>query len=239
MSMPKASMIRVTVILIIAAMVIFAGSHDNAQGQTERKVACGDVIESEFSKDFESHFYILKMVPRDSFSVSVVPVGDLLQNAIALYGPTGISLGVSSGGCASQSPSIASGRLSARGDYKIQVANTGLYGDGSYNGQKGGPGVYTLYIECELTRPTAIATSSTPAPSINSTETENEISTIPTQNLPSFLELNKTYEITFASSTYTMMITGLRNDGWVQVEYDNKTAWLNLHQVVLITPVQD
>lgn len=230
---------RLIAIFAIALMMVFLGSSSQVQSQSERRVACGDAIESEFSKDYESHFYLLKMEPRDSFSVAVVPVGDLLQNAIALYGPTGISLGVSSGGWMSPSPSIASGRLSARGDYKIQVANTGLYGDGSHNGQKGGPGVYTLYIECELTRATATATAPTPAPPIQSTETVKEISTSITQSLPPFLEVNKTYEITFASSTYTMMITGLRNDGWVQVEYDNKTAWLNLNQVILITPVED
>ncbi|MEZ4737409.1 MAG: hypothetical protein R3E79_60810 [Caldilineaceae bacterium] len=236
--MSKIDTTRLIVIFAIALMMVFFGSFPQVQGQSERRVACGDVIESEFSKDFESHFYLLKMAPRDSFSVSVVPVGDLLKSAIALFGPTGISLGTTNG-YLSELPSITSGRLSARGDYKIQVANTGLYPDGSINGLQGGVGLYTLYIECELVSPIATATSSTLAPSIQSAETVNEISTPPTQNLPSFLELNKTYKFTFASSTYTMTITGLGNEGWVQVEYDNKTAWLNLNQVVLITPVED
>lgn len=230
--MHRSVTVRLIAILIITAAIIFTGSYHDVQGQAERKVECGEVIESEFSKTLEEHIYLITLNPRDSFSVALSTVGDFLQATIGLYGPTGILLGRSNGGFISQSPSINSGILSARGTYKIQVVNYGIGSAGD-----GGVGIYTLYIECEQIRPTP--TSPTPSATIAPTESTEQTSSPTEQDLPPIFEVNKTYEIVLPSSTYIMKVTNLRSDGWVQVEYNNKISWLNSNQVVLVTLMED
>ena len=59
--MHRSVTVRLIVILVITAAIIFAGSYHDVQGQAERKVECGEVIESEFTKDFEEHIYLITM----------------------------------------------------------------------------------------------------------------------------------------------------------------------------------
>ena len=235
--MHRSVTVRLIVILVITAAIIFAGSYHDVQGQAERKVECGEVIESEFTKDFEEHIYLITMNPRDSFSVALSPVGDFLQTAIGLYGPTGIQLGATN--YKSQSPSINSGTLSARGVYKIQVGNAGIDSQGYMlrAHASGGVGVYTLYIECELISPTPI--SPTPTAMIGPAESAEQTALPPEQDSQPLFEVNKTYEIMLPTSTYIMKVINLRSNGWVQVEYNNKISWLNGNQVVLVTLIED
>jgi hypothetical protein len=233
--MRRAIMVRLIIIFTITAAMIFTGSYHDVQGQAERKVECGDVIESEFTKNFEEHIYLITMNARDSFSVALSPVGDFLQTGIGLYGPTGIQMGRSNAHYMSKSPSVTSGILSARGVYKIQVVNAGIDSDGGIcTGDMGGVGIYTLYIECEQ-----INAIPTPSATVESTESTESAASLPKADLQPLFEVNKTYEIVLPSSTYLMKVINLRSDGWVQVEYNNKVSWLNSNQVVLVTLIED
>jgi hypothetical protein len=113
---------------------------DGVHAQAERAVGCGDIIESEFTRDREQQIFVLTMQPKESFSASIEPVGDYLETAIAIQGPTGIMLGVTN---RIKAPVVESGTLSARGTYKILVMNVAFNG-----GAPGGVGIYALYIGC-------------------------------------------------------------------------------------------
>ena len=237
--MRRISTTRLVTIFVLVLTLTVTSSSLHVQGQAERQVECGDVIESEFSTDYESQTYTLTMSPRESFSVSLEPVGDFLNTAIALYGPTGIQLGRT--GNATKSPSITSGVLSASGTYTIQVANGPLLHNSRNiysGGGPGGVGLYTLYIECEKIDSTPSAISS-PSSASQPTEVVKQTPTPLDSTLQPLLKVDETYEIVFASSTYTMTVVDLRSDGWAQVEHDDKTSWLNINQVVLITPIDD
>ena len=105
--------------------------------QAEQVVECGDIVESEFTNENQEHNYMLKMAPRESFNVSLEPVGDYLFTSTFLFGPTGMELARSynSSYGFTKTPSASSGNLSATGSYKIRVQNSGI-------------GLYTLYIGC-------------------------------------------------------------------------------------------
>ena len=104
--------------------------------QAEQIVECGEIIESEFRNNEEIQSYALRMSSRDSFAVSIETVGDFLQTAIFLYGPTGLEIKREG---ASSAPSIESGILSARGNYRIDLRN--------YNY---GIGEYTMFVSCTV-----------------------------------------------------------------------------------------
>ena len=157
--MQKRNLTRFIAIFAITLMAL-AGSSPNIKGQGEREVECGDIIESEFYQNRETHTYILSMKPKESFTVSIESTGEHLESRIKLYGPTGILLAESSG--LKKAPSVESGILSARGTYNILVTNENL-------SSSGGVGVYTIYVGCKTINGTinpgsSFQTKPTPAP---------------------------------------------------------------------------
>jgi len=140
-----------------------------AHSQTAQRVECGDIIEDEFTQDYQEHNYLLEMKAGDSCSASVVPTGDLLSSAVGFYGPTNIRLGVSNGGDISKSPTLETNILSARGDYRIRVANAKIHSVNNIDFDKlrrprGGVGEYRLLISCIVDGEEIEAGSQSPSP---------------------------------------------------------------------------
>lgn len=143
----------------------------SAIAQVEAKTECGAIIEGEFGQNAEAYTFLLTMAPGESFKVSIEPTGDFLKTAIIAFGPSGILLG-STGGHVEQLPILTSGTLSARGIYKIKIANTYLDSAGEINkksGYWGGVGVYTLAISCTLKDGTIIEPGDTILPTATPT----------------------------------------------------------------------
>ena len=132
--------LTVALAIIITPEVSWSYSTGKVYAQAEQTVECGDIVESEFTKNYEDQVFVLPMRPREAFSVSLEPVGDYLQTSIGILGPTGVLLGATQ---QLKAPTIESGTLSARGNYKIQVANHVFGAAGGSN-----VGIYTLYIGC-------------------------------------------------------------------------------------------
>ena len=135
--LPKLSLIVVLawlfVLLFVSPIATTKIAYSQAQPATETEVKCGDIVEGEFINNVEEHIYLLAMQPRESFDVALEPAGDDLQTIIAIYGATGVRIKISgdywNGGVfqmVSQAPKLATGTLSARGPYKIRVANSTL-----------------------------------------------------------------------------------------------------------------
>jgi hypothetical protein len=145
-----------------------------AYSQSQTEVQCGEIVEGVFSDNAQEHNYGLTMESRESFEVSVEPVGDHLQTVIAIYGPSGVRLGYTNVGAygshPSRNPAITSGTLSASGMYKIRISNTvirdnnQLWYSESYNFTVGGIGDYTLFISCTLRNGQKVEAGNIPQP---------------------------------------------------------------------------
>lgn len=136
-------------------------------------VQCGTIIESEFTENRQIQQYELEMAPGDQFEASVTPLGDLLLTSVVAVGPSELPVASSptsagtTGTELTQTPTMATGVLSAHGTYIIFVANTRLDESGDLYGygtaQNGGVGIYTLYIGCTLRDGTVIAPGDAPS----------------------------------------------------------------------------
>ena len=121
--MTRKVLLIVTVTSIVLTVWFYSTPFQIAHSQGEMEVQCGQILERDFTGDMQEHIYMLPVDPRWSFDVSVEPFGDDLETVIALYGPTDILIDVTDGGgdslsgsfTVSQSPTISSGVLSARG----------------------------------------------------------------------------------------------------------------------------
>jgi hypothetical protein len=119
-------------------------------------VKCGDSIEGEFTQPVEVHDYLVPMNPGDKLRVAVLPIGDYLLTALAIWEPAGNDIIYNFE--VEQAPVAETGVLSARGDHKIQVYNHPR--DGFRNPGKGRAGVYTLLVSCTLRDGTVIEAGS-------------------------------------------------------------------------------
>ena len=134
---------------------------------------CGNIIEDEFTSNYQEITYSINLKAGDSIDVSLVPLGAQLTTSIFVTGPTNIGVGVSNGTfilAASQfyqpipeeKPTLKSGILSASGIYTIRIINFRFYQyittRDIYEGPDNsvGIGVYTLYIGCTLRDGTVI-----------------------------------------------------------------------------------
>ena len=116
------SLLTAVILIVVSTIFNWIQLPITTYAQANRTVNCGDIIETEFSKDYEGHTYALSMEPRESFNVSIEHVGDFLQSRIELSGPTGIKLAQSTDRLG-KTPYVESGILSARGTYRIFVIN--------------------------------------------------------------------------------------------------------------------
>jgi hypothetical protein len=172
-------------ILVILTFGLFrsiTNAQDTEVATKTFNAKCGDIIEGEFSENYEEHSYGVEINAGDALDISVVPIGSSLQTWIVLRGPTNIPIVTSDAnnnisgntiysiGIESQS-SIRTEILSARGTHKIVIGN---YNYAWGYGASGGVGVYTLYVGCTLRDGTVIeagdvisdteGSSSTPTP---------------------------------------------------------------------------
>lgn len=119
-------------IILSFALSVFLPNVAHSQSGTQ--VECGTILESEFTNNNEIQVFSLTMQARDSFSVSVEPVGEHMSFILEAFGPSGVKIAAFGW---HKTPTISSGTLSARGIYSIKV----------HNGTAG-TGLYTLSIGC-------------------------------------------------------------------------------------------
>ncbi|MCB0212429.1 MAG: hypothetical protein KDJ52_24010 [Anaerolineae bacterium] len=197
---------------------------------------CGQPISGEFVKSAEAKFYQIQMSALDSFEVLVDPAGDQLGVSLVLFDPTDRRFKAEPN--VSKSPTISSGELSATGLYKIQVSNSSLQTWSRYQpspNQSTGPGFYTLVVKCTLSNGDVIE----PGATDGQTPLPNPSNALPTVNVtPSFLEIGANYQITTYSGNFFVTIIEIENNGWAKVNLNDTTAWLNLNQVLFVTPVE-
>jgi hypothetical protein len=149
--------------ILLFATLIFLSNGLAQEPTTSVKVICGDSVESEFTQPAELHEYIVSMNAGDKLKVTVAPIGDYLETAIAIFEPAGDK--IASDFERKQTPSVETGGLSARGDYKVYILNYRSYGDAAsgqgtlqlLNTPNGRAGTYTVLIGCTLRDGTEIA----------------------------------------------------------------------------------
>jgi hypothetical protein len=149
--------IRVLAWLFGLMVILQLGSAQEPTSSTN--VECGDSIEGEFTQSTEVHDYLVPMNPGDKLRLAVLPIGDYLLTALAIWEPAGNDITYDYE--VEQAPAVETGILSARGDHKIQVynyprsnkPNYGIHRQPSANGHAG---VYTLLVSCTLKDGTVI-----------------------------------------------------------------------------------
>lgn len=128
--------------------------------QTAAPVACGNIVEGDFTLDTQRHDYSIELKGGDSIRVSIIPLGPTLETTIQFRGPTGQEVDRSHVARAVElMPSIEPPVLAASGTYTIMVGNSQIEADGDLSTQPwdlGGVGIYTLYIGCTLRDGTVI-----------------------------------------------------------------------------------
>lgn len=152
----------VSVIVVVIATVAH-GLASPAHAQVRPRVACGDIIEVEFTQNNQLFEFTIALEPGDVVSVVVDPFGDTLGYAYNLIEPSGNNIFTQYGsyttGITTESTSPI---LSARGDYRFQVANTNIDPSGyTYNVLQLGFGIVTIGFSCTLRDGTFIAAGST------------------------------------------------------------------------------
>lgn len=125
-------------------------------------VMCGDIIENEMTLIKEGHNYHIELNAGDIIYANVVPLGEYLKTRIAVQAPdeTWFLWSHISGNYQDTQlrPAVQTGVLSARGIYRIHVANS-IYNRG--HGDNTGTGFYTIYIGCTLRDGTVIEAGNT------------------------------------------------------------------------------
>ena len=167
--------ITITILIFLSSSFFYASAQE-IEVSDVTPTNCGDIIQGEFTSNFEQHLYGIELNPGDQLDVSVVPVGNQLNTGIPLFGPTGLVFAISdrdgmvtADGKYSRleterTPKVNTGALSARGTYLIGINNYSWVGILS---NSGGVGVYTLFIGCTLNDGTEIKPGqSSPEPTV-------------------------------------------------------------------------
>jgi hypothetical protein len=138
------------------------------------EIACGDIVEGEFSASQENHYYTLTMAPGDRFGFSIVPIGDYLRWIVHVHEPSGNRIFGSTSGCALPSTTAVKTKvLSGRGTHKIAISNY------RYCSGQRTSGVYTLHVGCTLRDGTVIKPGSPQTPPPTPTPTPSPKPTPP------------------------------------------------------------
>lgn len=155
----------VSLVFALSSMILLAQTVTFVEGAL---VQCGDIIEGEFTVDWENHTYDISLEAGDAIEFYVIPLGVQLETSIYLLGPTGLTLEVNRGMINSSGemtqrrldpqPRISMGALAAGGTYQIGVTNFST--NFSSPDDPGGVGVYTLYITCTLRNGTVVEAGS-------------------------------------------------------------------------------
>ncbi len=169
------TVVNILFLIFILAVGTVAKAQEEIVTRDLVRANCGDIIEGEFSVNHEQHQYLLNLSVGDEVDASIVAFGEQLKTAIFIQGPTGLVFAISDDPTGINSrgqytrlrvesnPKVASGVLSARGNYTIIVNNyswTGFLGD------TGGIGAYNVFIGCTLRDGTRIEPGSEPPPDV-------------------------------------------------------------------------
>lgn len=154
-------MFRLYRLLIILLVFVIGGSLSVAYSQGSIEVHCGEIVTGEFTTEYEEQRYAINLGLGDEFMVTgrSFERSGLLSFTIVIYKPDDTWLVRS--GEASESPYVESGVLFAQGAWIFTAINYDTNPSGSrvYTGERGGVGVYTLYIGCTLRDGTVIEPS--------------------------------------------------------------------------------
>lgn len=106
-------------------------------GALDSRAKCGDILEGEFTKDRDTHNYLIDMQPGEVLKISVVPVGDFLSFGVVVFEPAGNKIHWV--GIPYDRPlktvQTETGILSARGTYQVHLNNKNA-------------GIYTIQFGC-------------------------------------------------------------------------------------------
>jgi hypothetical protein len=146
---------QVAILLLVTLTCVSKGLAQ--EPTTSVKVECGGSVESEFVEPIELHEYIIPVNAGDKLNIAVVPIGEYLETAVAIYEPAGDK--IASDFERKQTPKVETEALSARGDYKVYILNYIAYGNGAQGPTilqprpyvtSGRAGTYTILVGCTL-----------------------------------------------------------------------------------------
>ena len=153
-------------LLILFAIGNYVSAQDSVQIENSISAQCGDIIEGEFTSNFQEFPYLIDLNAGDSLNISVKSKGKGLKTGLMISGPTNLGIAISNGEVGpdtfnnykgqkpSANPKLASSDLSSNGSYTIRIVNFEFlyyyYDAGNYVNLagSGGIGSYTLYIGC-------------------------------------------------------------------------------------------
>ncbi len=123
-------------------LLLLAGTLPGAlHAASETKVRCGEILEGEFVTARESHDYLLVMQPGQVIKIKAIPTGEYLHMGAIVLDPVGNKISESN---FAHHLSFSTGKLSARGQYRIMLRNhQNRHNDGKV-------GVFTISIGCIL-----------------------------------------------------------------------------------------
>ncbi len=151
------------------ASIVYAQDVKRVSGSSAK---CGDIVEGEFTSNYQEDTYKINLKAGDTLDVSVVPFGVQLNSVIIVNGPTNLAIAGSTGvrvGLSSldvvgydSHPIVNTGVLAANGIFTIRIDNfsfgTYRYSEDKYSSlyDSLGIGAYTLNIGCTLRDGTVI-----------------------------------------------------------------------------------
>lgn len=128
------SIAAIMVMLVVTTALLPKFPPHIAYAQSESSVKCGSIVDGEFTKEGETHEYLLNMATQESFVITIKTFVDHLAFFAEAYGPTGRLIADVCPNCAKKEIAISSGTL-AKGTYKVNLHNSGV-------------GPYTLSVGC-------------------------------------------------------------------------------------------
>jgi len=154
-----------SVMIVIGFIVaVFPQGVTTAQGTP---VACGDIVEGEFTEIDQGIRYNIDLNPGDKISISGTVIGDYLYFGFGIFAPSGsIVAGTEISDDIYQDPTYRSGILGERGTYFINAFNYVELANGLPGGRFG---IFNLFISCELADGTVIEAGDNLVPSAGGT----------------------------------------------------------------------
>ncbi|MEO1289494.1 MAG: hypothetical protein AAFV93_17155 [Chloroflexota bacterium] len=147
--------IRTLSLVVLLAFFSFVVLSQDVERLDMGMLTCGDIVENDFTNNYETHVYTISLDAGSSLDVLGVALGDSLRfrffmrdavnNAIAWSNASNTSS--ASYLITERRPNLVTGVLSATSVYTIAVANADWEGRPT---TARGIGVYTLYVNCTL-----------------------------------------------------------------------------------------
>lgn len=173
---------RIISVLVFVVALLAAALPTAAQATP---VACGDIVEGEFTAPAQRFDYRIELAPGDSMMVNGEVIGTSLGFMIALENPAGEGLltSITEGGNTrpEPAPSVFSDIVSARGAYNLIAYNDRVFksvgSDLQYQtgrNEIGSVGIFRMKISCTLRDGTVIEAGQSAAAAAASTTTSSQ-----------------------------------------------------------------